>query len=82
MKQLPLFAAGFAALLPAFASAAASDPALALAPVVVTASRAPQGADRLPVAADVKLRSGSAPATAVRVLALKMTVRWGVQRSA
>jgi hypothetical protein len=36
----------------------------------------------VPVGAEVKPRSGSAPTTAVRVLALKIVVRCGVQRSA
>ncbi len=53
MKKVCSLVAGLALLLPESLFAAAADPAVALAPYVVTASRAPQSPDWLPVAVDV-----------------------------
>ncbi|MEI6861067.1 MAG: TonB-dependent receptor [Verrucomicrobiota bacterium] len=52
MKKLHPLVAGLALLLPGFVCVA-SEPGVALPPYVVTASRAPQAPDELPVATDV-----------------------------
>ena len=53
MKLCLRLGAGLGALLPSLLPAAASGPATALAPYIVTATRVPQATEQLPVAVDV-----------------------------